>query len=299
MSTSPPSATAALPLTAWLRPALDLPLVEATVEVTLGARVQLASPLCTVVRGLMGQRLRELRCSTGAPSCVGCASAPGCDYARIFDGPSPHPFWIQGVPATTALEAGTNVVTRLIVAGPAHAALPYLEVAFRDALRAAGGGAHLSPTRARRSSLRELGPSPAAGPLRLRTATPLFLRGDEERCAALCPQASWLALVARAGVRRLDALVRAFAPPPGGSLPRALLPDLTAVEIVDGGWAPWRASRFSHRQHQRLPLEGIHGEAVLAGDELGALTPLLCALTVTSVGKATSLGFGGLRVGRA
>jgi hypothetical protein len=46
-----------------------------------------------------------------------------------------------------------------------------------------------------------------------------------------------------------------------------------------------------------MPLEGLQGDAVVHGPNLAALAPLLRALTVTSVGKSTSLGLGTLRVG--
>jgi hypothetical protein len=139
-------------------------------------------------------------------------------------------------------------------------------------------------------------PELPAGPLHLRTETPLWLRGDEALCRALCPGVPWLALLARAGIRRLDALVRAFAPPVGGRLPRAELPDVSTVELICGAFTPWSSSRFSHRQHQRMPLERLQGDAVVHGPNLAALGPLLRALTVTSVGKSTSLGLGTLRV---
>ena len=122
------------------------------------------------------------------------------------------------------------------------------------------------------------------------------MRGDEEVCRAMCPRVPWLALLVRAGVRRLDALVRAFAPPAGGWLPRAELPELATVELIGGGLAPWSSSRFSHRQRRRMPLEGVQGEAAVRGPGVEELAPLLRALAVASVGKATSLGFGTLRV---
>jgi hypothetical protein len=130
----------------------------------------------------------------------------------------------------------------------------------------------------------------------IRATTPLCLRGDEVASHRLCPQVPWLGLLVRAGVRRLDALVRSFALPEGGRTPRAQLPDLSAVTAVRDTLAPWTSTRFSHRQDRRVPLTGVDGEAVLVGEALRPLAPLLGALTVSSVGKATSLGLGGLAV---
>lgn len=295
-----PGPRAALPLDAWLEPALALPLIEIALDATLRTPVNVSSPACTVVRGLIGQRLRDLRCLTGASTCSGCPVAAACDYDRIFEIGSPHPFWLQGIPATTGLDPGARLAARLYLAAPAHAVAQYLDVTLRDALRALDPDAVLSASKVRSGTLGELMPAATQPPegdrLHLRTETPLWLRGDEELCRALCPRAPWLALLARAGIRRLDALVRAFAPPVGGRLPRAALPDLVAVELVRGELSPWSSSRFSHRQHQRMQLEGLQGDAVVHGPDLAALAPLLRALTVTSVGKSTSLGLGTLRV---
>lgn len=283
----------ALLLVDWLRPALDLPLLEISVDVTLRRRIQLSSPACTVVRGLLGKRLRDLRCRTGATTCAGCPETARCDYARTIEAGSPHPFWLQGVPATPTVDSGVKLTSRLYLASPAHEMAPYLEVALRDALRALDAEAALSPSRIRHEPLGQLVPAePPGGPLRLRAETPICLRGDGAICRRLCPRMPWLALLVRAGVRRLDALVRAFAPPPGGRLPRAELPDLSKVDLLGGTLAPWSSSRFSHRQHKRLPLRGLAGDAILHGDHLRALVPLLRVLAVTGVGKATSLGFG-------
>jgi hypothetical protein len=87
-----PVAVAGLPPGAWLAPALALPLMEIALDVTIRTPVSVSSPACAVVRGLIGQRLRDLRCLTGASTCSGCPVAAACDYGRIFDGGSPHSF---------------------------------------------------------------------------------------------------------------------------------------------------------------------------------------------------------------
>ena len=63
----PLAAAVAVPLDAWLEPALALPLIEIAIDVTIRTPVSVSSPACAVVRGLIGQRLRDLRCLTGAP----------------------------------------------------------------------------------------------------------------------------------------------------------------------------------------------------------------------------------------
>lgn len=117
-----------------------------------------------------------------------------------------------------------------------------------------------------------------------------MLRGDLDISARACPRAPWLALLVRAGIRRLDALLTAFA----GATPRyAELPSMVDVE-VEGQLSRWRGSRYSRRQAQRFPLDGLVGRAVARGEAMHEVGALLRVLELTSVGKATSMGFGAL-----
>jgi hypothetical protein len=141
----------AVPLAAWLAPALALPLIEIALDVTIRTPVSVSSPACAVVRGLIGQRLRDLRCLTVASTCSGCPIAAACDYGRIFEGGSPHPFWLQGIPATTELDPGAQLAARLYLAAPVHTVAQYLDVTLRDALRALDPDAVLSASRVRAS----------------------------------------------------------------------------------------------------------------------------------------------------
>ena len=103
------------------------------------------APFNTVVRGLIGKRLRDLRCLTQADTCAGCPETARCDYASVFarrlmatesdsEGDEVPPFWLQGLPADRALARGVRLSIRLHVAGQAVGVLPYLDVACRDAL---------------------------------------------------------------------------------------------------------------------------------------------------------------------
>ena len=304
-----------MPLEEWLGQLGTLELTALDVAVRFRAPVRLADPAGAVVRGLLGERLRDLRCLTRAPVCEGCAETARCDYARIFasqaalaESPAGregardlHPYWLQGLPVARALDAGTQLAARLVVAGFAAAALPYLDVALRDALARLGAlprerAPELSATSTRRVALPLAEPAPGAGAnaraWRIEARTPLILRGDAAWCEGACPRAPWLALLVRAGVRRLDALLGAFTPP--AMRPRVEMPGLEDVEVVEGRLAPWRGSRYSLRQGQRFPLEGLTGSVVLRGAALGNVGPLLRVLEVTGVGKATSMGFGTL-----
>lgn len=285
----------AIPLREWVRPALHLSLVQLTVDLTLRGAVRTNSPICAVVRGLIGQRFRELRCLTGADHCSGCSHRALCDYAQIFDDEDVHAFWLRGLPATTQARAGSTFAVTLHLATPAHAAAPYLEVAVRDALRALAPDGLLRPTRWARGALGDLLPAPTdPAAVHLRAGTPWVLRGNHEAYRSRSPQAPWFALLVGAGIRRVDALLRRFAPSATGHRPRADVPDLADVAVVAGRLRPWSSSRFSHRQARRIPLRGLQGSATLTGRHLDATLPLLRILTVTGVGKATALGLGTL-----
>src|SRR5579863_6728177 len=74
----------------------------------------------------------------------------------------------------------------------------------------------------------------------------------------------------RARVWRLDGLLRAFsaAPPPR----RVAFPRMEGVEVLSGGLTPWKSLRYSRRQGQRFPLDGLVGSATVHGDAMPATT---------------------------
>jgi hypothetical protein len=294
------------PLERWLAWATDVEV--STIEVTAHHRVReprrLTDPLCTIVRGWIGQRLRDLRCLTRARTCVGCREVASCDYAQVFDrgvlaagsdvdGADTPAFWLQGLPAEHAVVADARFVIRLHVVGPARPMLPYVDVALRDALVRLGVTPLASVTRSMSlASVTGAETSPPA--VQLTARTPLRLRGDAIRCAAMCPSAPWFALLLLAGVRRLDRLRSAF----GRAGPRPYLawPPLDDIDVSASSLTGWHADRFSHRQRQVMPLSGHALTAVLRGAAVVRFLPLLRALSVTGVGKGTAMGFGELAV---
>ena len=305
-NSSQPGDAAPLPLHRWLGQLAALELTALDIAVHFRAPIRLADPACAVVRGLLGERLRDLRCLTRAPTCEGCADTTRCDYARIFTGEAAssalrtgaralHPYWLQGLPVARTIDAGTRLTARLTVTGPAASALPYLDVALRDALARIGAlpresAPELSASRTQRLALPLAEPVPGASLWRIEASTPLVLRGDPDACERACPRAPWLALLVRAGIRRLDALLGAFSPV--AAPPRVEMPRLDDVEVVEGQLVRWRGSRFSQRQGQRFPLDGLTGNAVVRGPAMATAGTLLRVLEVTGVGKATSMGFG-------
>ena len=164
--------------------------------------------------GLLGERFRDLRCTTRATTCDGCTETATCDYARVFASEASarrlHPFWLQGVPAEPALDPGACITARVLVTSVAAPVLLVPSTSLRDALVRLG--AKVSASRVQRVALPPEAPRSDALRWRVEAITPLVLRGDLDVCAQMCPRAPWLALLVRAGVRRLDALLRELTP---------------------------------------------------------------------------------------
>ncbi len=299
-----------IPLASWVAWATRLEVRSIEVEARFDRPIRARDPLNVVARGLLGERLRDLRCLTRAPSCAGCTEAADCDYGLVFDDAlgvaeggsdgsgAPRPFWLQGVPASTEVAAGSALRARLLAVGPAIRALPYLDVALRGAMERLGAapglavmGVHLSASRIAVAAVPALRPGTT---LRIATATPVALRGNWDAARAACPAAPWLALLLRGAVRRLDQLATTF----GGSdeRPFASFPPLDDIEVLSGGLSRWTGARISHKQQRRIPLEGLAGDVVVRGRGLAEATPLLAAAGLFGIGKLTSMGFGVLDV---
>lgn len=294
-------------LHAWLSPLRSLPLRRLRVQATLRSSVRFQDPIHAVTRGLMAARLREMRCLTWAPDCAGCAETARCDYAQLIGVPGApadvvRPFWLQDLSPHLALEAGAVLDAAMVWHTPSVPRSPHLHAALLDALESLGADPMPHDVRVVTegpvtwSAWRS---TPAA--VRLTARTPLCLldgRPDRDRerldrSDTNCPEAPWLALLAGMGAHRLNQVLQAFT---GRGLPRVQLPHLQGVRCVDGGMRRETLSRFSQAQQRRMPMECVTGTAVVEGDGVIALLPLLEALSHCNVGKHTALGFGHLVV---
>jgi hypothetical protein len=301
-TTAPGAGAPRWPLPRWIDWAVDFKVVSLSVDAVCldpGDRRHDA-PFNTVVRGLIGERLRDLRCLTRAATCAGCPETSRCDYAGVFDrrlpktesdseGDEVPPFWLQGLPAGRTLARGAQLSIRLHVTGRAVGVLPYLDVACRDALVRVGMRPSASVVHS--TDLRTLMDEPTTNTLRITARSPLRLRGDMARSRRDCPAVPWFALLVRSGVRRLDRLRMAFGEP--GARPFLEMPVLDDVEVVSGHGDSMRSWRDTRKG---VPLTGLMGSAVVAGEGVRRLVPLLRVLTITNVGKATTMGFGDLAI---
>jgi hypothetical protein len=300
-ATAPGVGTPRWPVPRWIEWAVGFKVVSLSVDAAClhpGRRHD--APFNTVVRGLIGMRLRDLRCLTRATTCAGCPETARCDYASVFarrlmanesdsEGDEVPPFWLQGLPAGRALARRTQLSIRLHVAGHAVGVLPYLDAACRGALVHLGMRPSASVVHS--TDLRTLTHEPITKTLRITARSPLRLRGDLSRSRRECRAAPWFALLVRSGVRRLDRLRMAFGEP--GDRPYLEMPALDDVEVVSAHGDSMRSWRDTRKE---VPLNGLIGSAVVAGEGVRRLVPLLRLLTITNVGKATTMGFGDLAI---
>lgn len=295
-----------LPLREWVASAASLPIQEIAVGVEMVRAGSFESPASSVLRGQFGERLRALRCLTGAIGCSGCLVLDQCDFGRLFeevpggDTQIARSYWFQGIPASRRLAAGARFTARLRLAGTSLPAAQYLDAALRQALETFGRdglaarATRLAPTVARSIAMPTFDGTAPSRRWRIESASPLLLRGNDEACRQSCPRAPWMVLLARAGVRRLDGLLRASGV---SDVPRVEWPRLDEVEVHDLLFEPWADSRFSRSQEQRTPFEGGRTlRAEVSGPTVDALLPLLGALTITGVGRHPTMGFGALEL---
>jgi hypothetical protein len=289
-----------VPLDRWVEQLARFSLIRVSVEVDVLRDLPLREPACIQVRGQLGALFREQRCLTRAPSCLGCPWSNECDFSRVFDAegsPRKTPaYWLQGIPAHTSLRGGTFGQPTLWLLEKEAASASFLGEALRRALLQLGRppqtprwtpALRVRPVRIEHLQLPRGNPSAR---WTFRAETPLDLRSDdEERHRSACPEAPEFSLLVEAAIRRLYRLAQEVFP--GVEFPQPQRPDLTQIRR-HGGFAPIHNRRFSHRQLQTMPLQGLVGELHVEGDALLDLSPLLYLLPTLSVGKKTTMGLG-------
>lgn len=294
----------------WLTALSSVRVTQVEIDAEVRTALSHRAPICSVVRGLLGERFRELRCLTGEESCAGCAVANECAYNRWLAADDnelpPRQHWLQGVPAARSAQAGDRWLTRLCVVGDVTQEIAFLQVSLKDGLhrlgmarQAAGLVQRLRDTAVRSGPARleswSLSPVSSATRWRIQTVTPIALRNDllpesRRRDSESCPAAPELALLLRLGVRRWKSLWHAAGTAsPFPAIPRV---DLTSVRAIRRNSRPWRAMRNSGTQKHSMPLEGIELDLEVSSSELAPIAPLLASLPTLNVGRLTTMGFG-------
>lgn len=299
-------------------------LVVWRVRLELTARDPITFPAFagSLVRGAFGRALRQVSCTTGAPTCAGCPEIPVCPYGYGFETPVPesapdaagpfvpHPF-VLALDAAEKLAPGDRFHVDFTLIGSGRFQLASFVEAFRWLSRRGfkDGAARFNLTRVH--DVAPLGPrpilvpehplflaeptdwslamlsAPPPGPLTLTTVSPLRLLGRGAPLTELD-----LPLLLRALFRRIGALARyhcGFEPEVDYT---ALLAHATSRTRVVERRLVWRElPRYSARQKRRMVLGGLEGTLALDGDLAPAL-PFLALGELLQVGKGTSFGLG-------
>lgn len=286
------------------------------------------------IRGAFGRSLRALACATGAPTCDGCRVAGRCAYREVFDPvpPAEHPLQRFGaIPAPYAFDLagdpprdsapGRPLSIRLTLAGAARRHLGLVLLALE---RAASGGlarprakldlatVHVETGDGRERLLVEhagaripphpptarLDADPAAPAdarelrLAVRLVSPcrLVVRGHAVRPDRFTPY-PWLMAMAR----RVSLMADFHGDGPLGLDFGDLADRAAATRLVDAELRFVRVERWSSRQRQAMPFDGLVGAFAIEGP-LAPFLPLAAVATRLNVGKHASFGLGVLRL---
>lgn len=276
-----------------------------------------------VLRSAFGAALRAVSCDNPDSECSSCPTRDACAYLYLFETPLPpdarflraadrlpHPFVLRAWGEDRARVGGGDLVTiEVILVGRAIDLLPHVMVAVgRMAMR--GLGRERLPLRlvgidqleGREGRARTLFDSQrqvdqvqpeglqvpdisAAVEIELLTPTNLVSDGRSLRQLEFAP-------LVRALLRRASAL-SAFHCNAALELDyRALVDRAGTVHVAQADTRHVSFKRYSSRQGQRVPQEGLVGRARLEGDALRELAPLLALGEVVHVGKGTAMGMG-------
>ena len=280
-----------------------------------------------VWRGAFGHALRAAACLTGAPQCTGCTRKPQCAFAYVFDTPppadatamrlypnAPHPFVLRELPAVTGAAATAELMLTLI--GRAQRLLPLIVEALRAAAAGPGGIAGWQLTlRAVRQEAR-LGhedwqridaangalnalpatpcePPPAPGSarsdaIRLELVTPLRVKREGR---SLGPGALTFGDVFGSLMRRVSMLCT-FHGDALLAVPFAELAGLSRQVRMRAALSSVRQQRFSNRQHQSMPMDGVVGWIEIDASVATVYWPFLWLGQYVHTGSAATMGLG-------
>jgi hypothetical protein len=329
----PSTLSAAVPSDVWW--SQPLPVARYVLQAQVLQPLMLPPFAGSLLRGQFGSALRNLACTTGAPTCNQCPRAGTCTYARVFDGTLPtenphvakgfaqvpNPYVIRPPQPGPPLRAGDTFQWGLVLVGHAIDQLPLLATAWQLAL-AQGLGPQRAPARLIQVQWVDLmeqphhiaapgtsqGIAPHAGvlqvpppqwqggPIRLQLLTPLRLQQQ----SGLVGVQTLTAPLLLGAIARRAGLLLAMHGGVDGALPLAATAGHIAQSLHLQADLHWHdQTRFSARQRGEMTLGGLLGTITLHAPDAytaHALWPWLWLGQWLHAGKNATMGLGGYQL---
>lgn len=278
----------------------------------------------STLRGVFGHALRRTACVTGLPACEPCALYRSCAYPAVFESPPPpgarriysdipQPYVVEPPPMCESgapLRPGSAFAFDLVLIGPALSQLPLVLLAWQRALHSGIGAGNRGRAQLQRvwlqgddepvlagpqgrlrphaTGIRWPEPAQAPSAVRLNLLTPLRIKREGRVVAAGQPLTAVDVLMAI--VRRVAELCELQLATDTGFDFSALREAACHVHCeADLHWQDGR--RWSNRQQQHVPLDGLVGRIVLRGP-LAPFWPLLHLGQWLHLGGKASHGLG-------
>ena len=283
-------------------------------------------------RGAFGHALRQQACVTKAKTCDGCTLLASCPYPYIFEtarpgtaevmrryASVPHPFVLrlqpqpQPQPPPQDVARGASHALDIVLIGRAETHAALVAAAFGQAgqngVGSNRGRLRLSNVATERVPLASPpidNPAPASTvtvnstlnvTLKVTLTTPLrMLRDGKLVSPEQFAPGDWLFALAKR-MSLLGAMHEAAATAPGAVEFPALKQALSGIRMTDARlrWHDW--TRMSSRQNRAIEMGGIVGSFCLDADAIAPFLALLQWGEWGHVGKGTSMGLGGYRLG--
>lgn len=275
----------------------------------------------SAIRGIFGWALRKTTCVTGLKDCTTCPIYGNCVYAYVFDTPTinrngilqktpfaPHPFVIEPPTYPLTVKSGQKFEFLLTLFGRALDFLPYFLKSFEilGSIRIANGRAHLlyayqeerviyaggkivSSPKVKEIIYSKPGFQPRNDEITVNFLTPtkMIQKGKLETG----PEFSTLI---KSIARRLNWLVQFHSNDHENKVIFNLNP--TEIDKVYVTIKNEKIRRYSNRKNQFMQFKSFTGKIVYKGKNIWEYYPILKAGEIIHVGKATSFGFGKIKI---
>lgn len=277
-------------------------------------------------RGAFGLFFRQLACTTGQPTCLGCSEAQKCPYSTVFETPvdssrfdvlrkyprAPHPFVLSPPDETASLlPAGQPFSLALTLIGPGQNYLPHFIRVFQmmGADHRFGGRFRLCSTTevaepgrvifdgntrrfaARPADLQLAAPTAPVRRIRLQFVTPLRMRVNGRYCSK-----PTLSDITQALLRRIHVLTVLYGSDVvNASWTHPLLRIVDRARTTSSKFELFRWDRMSRNQGRRVDMDGVSGFLEAEGD-FTTLIPYFQVGECLHVGSGTSMGMGRYRL---